>query len=147
MSHKFTHEFLRPLFSVFLVNGLFPNSRANRYYFDLLAEIKKRTDKDPKLVIRLAIEAVKPSFELRSRKVAGSTYKIPSYLSYARRGSFAVRFLVRAAKLRGESSFSVSLALELLDAYDLRGGAFRMKESLNKEVAENRPYLRFLLKR
>jgi len=140
-------EILSLFTTMFLFSGKFSIARANRLYFDVLFEVKKRVEKDPRLVIRLALDAVKPTFELRSKKIAGNVYRIPSLLSLGRRYSFAVRFLVQAANKRTEETFQQKLAAEIVDAYFLRGFAYKLKEELNREVNLNRPFLRFLQKK
>ena len=90
--------------------------------FEILADKKK--DFEPVQTFHTALENVQPSVEVRSRRVGGATYQVPVEVRPDRRRALAIRWLVNAARKRGENTMTEKLAAELLDASNNRGTAF-----------------------
>ena len=106
--------------------------------FDILAEKKK--DQEPVATFHTALENVAPSVEVRSRRVGGATYQVPVEVRPDRRRALAIRWLVNAARKRGENTMTEKLAAELLDASNNRGTAVKKREDTHKMAEANRAF-------
>ncbi|MCY3932417.1 MAG: 30S ribosomal protein S7 [Holophagales bacterium] len=116
-------------------------SVAERILYDALTTIKERTgEEDPVTVFQKAIDNVKPAVEVKSRRVGGSTYQVPMEVRPARKLALAMRWLIQAAKGRGEKTMRLRLAGELLDAAENRGVAIKRKEDTHRMAEANRAF-------
>lgn len=116
-------------------------SVAERILYDALTTIKDRTgEEDPVTVFQKAIDNVKPAVEVKSRRVGGSTYQVPMEVRPARKLALAMRWLIQAAKGRGEKTMRLRLAGELLDAAENRGVAIKRKEDTHRMAEANRAF-------
>ena len=116
-------------------------SVAERILYDALTTIKERTgEEDPVTVFQKAIDNVKPAVEVKSRRVGGSTYQVPIEVRPARKLALAMRWLIQAAKGRGEKTMRLRLAGELLDAAENRGVAIKRKEDTHRMAEANRAF-------
>jgi small subunit ribosomal protein S7 len=105
--------------------------------FDILEA--KRRDQGPLETFHSALDNVAPAVEVRSRRVGGATYQVPVEVRPDRRRALAIRWLVTAARKRGENTMTEKLAGELLDASNNRGTAVKKREDTHKMAA---PYVR-----
>src|SRR6056297_1026752 len=96
--------------------------------YDALERIKERGNEKPLDVFLKALENVKPTVEVKSRRVGGSTYQVPVEVNERRREALAMRWIIYAARARSGRSMSEKLANELLDASNSSGVAFKKKE-------------------
>ncbi len=116
-------------------------SVAERILYDALTTIRERTgEEDPVAVFQKAIDNVKPAVEVKSRRVGGSTYQVPMEVRPARKLALAMRWLILAAKGRGEKTMRLRLAGELLDAAENRGVAIKRKEDTHRMAEANRAF-------
>ncbi len=106
--------------------------------FDILAA--KRRDMDTLTVFHTALDNVSPAIEVRSRRVGGATYQVPVEVRPERRRALAIRWLVNAARNRGENTMTEKLAGELLDASNNRGTAVKKREDTHKMAEANRAF-------
>jgi small subunit ribosomal protein S7 len=106
--------------------------------FDILEA--KRRDLGPLETFHAALDNVAPSVEVRSRRVGGATYQVPSEVRPERRRALAIRWLVAAARSRGENTMTEKLAGELLDASNNRGSAVKKREDTHKMAEANRAF-------
>jgi small subunit ribosomal protein S7 len=106
--------------------------------FDILES--KRRDQGPLQTFHSALENVSPSVEVRSRRVGGATYQVPTEVRLERRQALAIRWLVSAARKRGENTMTEKLAGELLDASNNRGSAVKKREDTHKMAEANRAF-------
>ena len=106
--------------------------------FDILQA--KRRDLGPLETFHSALENVSPSVEVRSRRVGGATYQVPVEVRPERRRALAIRWLVNAARSRGENTMTEKLAGELLDASNNRGSAVKKREDTHKMAEANRAF-------
>jgi len=106
--------------------------------FDILEG--KRRDLAPLETFHAALDNVAPSVEVRSRRVGGATYQVPSEVRPERRRALAIRWLVAAARARGENTMTEKLAGELLDASNNRGSAVKKREDTHKMAEANRAF-------
>lgn len=94
-------------------------------------------------VFNEAIENVKPMVEVRSRRVGGATYQVPSEVRAERRQALAIRWIVGAAHKRSETTMTERLANELLDAYANKGSAVKKREDTHKMAEANKAFSHF----
>jgi small subunit ribosomal protein S7 len=106
--------------------------------------IKERTGDDPLKVFKKALENVKPSLEVKSRRVGGSNYQVPVEVNPNRRLSLSIRWLVGYARDRGDGkTMEEKLASELLDASNLRGGAVKKREDVHRMAEANKAFAHY----
>ena len=105
--------------------------------FDIIAE---RTKDEPLKIFKKALDNVAPSIEVKSRRVGGATYQVPMEVRPERRRALAIRWLVTAARNRGENTMTEKLAGELLDASNNRGAAVKKREDTHKMAEANRAF-------
>ena len=102
--------------------------------------IESKTKQNPLGVFEQALENVMPTIEVRSRRVGGATYQVPVEVRPDRRRALAIRWLVNAARKRGENTMTEKLAAELLDASNNRGTAVKKREDTHKMAEANRAF-------
>jgi small subunit ribosomal protein S7 len=106
--------------------------------FDIMEA--KRRDIGPLEAFHAALDNVAPSVEVRSRRVGGATYQVPVEVRPERRRALAIRWLVGAARSRGENTMTEKLAGELMDASNNRGAAVKKREDTHKMAEANRAF-------
>jgi small subunit ribosomal protein S7 len=107
---------------------------------DIVAE---RSKEDALTVFKRALDQAKPVVEVRSRRVGGATYQVPSEVRPNRRTSLAMRWLVQNARARPEKSMMQKLAGELLDAANGRGGTIKKKEDTHRMAEANKAFAHY----
>jgi small subunit ribosomal protein S7 len=107
---------------------------------DLVAE---RSKEDGLTVFKRALDNVRPAVEVRSRRVGGANYQVPVEVRPLRRSSLAMRWLVTAARARGEKSMVERLANEMLEAANNRGGAVKKREDTHRMAEANRAFAHY----
>lgn len=119
-------------------------STAQKLFYGALEELNGKIPGEESInVMRKALENVKPSIEVRSRRVGGATYQVPVDVRPTRRLALAMRWLVEYSRARGEKDFSKRLAGELLDAYNNRGNAIKKKEDVHKMAESNKAFAHY----
>ena len=106
--------------------------------FDILEA--RRKDLGPLETFHTALDNVSPALEVKSRRVGGATYQVPIEVPPNRRRALAIRWLVAAARKRGENTMTEKLAGELLDASSNRGSAVKKREDTHKMAEANRAF-------
>jgi small subunit ribosomal protein S7 len=119
-------------------------SVAERILYKSFDIIRERTGDDPLKVFKKAIDNVKPSLEVKSRRVGGSNYQVPIEVNPNRRLSLSIRWLVGYARSRGDGkTMQEKLANELLDASNLRGGAVKKREDTHRMAEANKAFAHY----
>jgi small subunit ribosomal protein S7 len=118
-------------------------SSAHRIMYDALGVVQQKTQDDPLKVFKKAVDNVKPSLEVKSRRVGGSNYQVPVEVNTNRRTSLALRWLIGFARKRPERGMVQKLASELLDASNLRGGAVKKREDTHKMAEANKAFAHY----
>jgi len=118
-------------------------SVAQRTFYSAMNILEKRSGEDPLKVFKQAVENARPFMETKSRRVGGSTYQVPIEVSPRRRTSLGLRWIVSAARARGEKTMHERLAGELLEAASSRGGAVRKKEEIHRMAEANRAFAHY----
>ncbi|MEO7904551.1 MAG: 30S ribosomal protein S7 [Candidatus Saccharimonadales bacterium] len=112
-------------------------------YAALEAAAKKLDSEDPLEVFERALKNVSPNFEVKSRRVGGANYQIPFPVEGHRRLHYAFSWLVQSARNRKGMSYAQRLALEIVDAHNEAGAAFKKKEDTHKMAEANRAFAHF----
>ncbi|MBX3517920.1 MAG: 30S ribosomal protein S7 [Rhodospirillales bacterium] len=124
-------------------NGLMNEGKrsvAERILYGAFAVIEKKMRQEPLKVFHEAIENVKPTLEVRSRRVGGATYQVPVEVRAARRQSLAIRWLVGMASKRSENTMTERLAAEIMDAASNRGAAVKKREDTHRMAEANKAF-------
>ena len=119
-------------------------SLAINIVYTALEELREKTgEEDCIKAFEKAVANVKPSLEVRSRRVGGATYQVPVEVEADRRDSLAVRWILSASRSRGGKSMVERLAGELLDAANNTGTAVKKREEVQKMAEANRAYAHY----
>jgi small subunit ribosomal protein S7 len=114
---------------------------AQRMFYGALEELNgKVPNEEPINIVKKALENCKPSLEVRSRRVGGATYQVPTDVRPSRRLALAMRWLIEYSRARGEKDYSKRLAAEFLDAYNNRGNAIKKREDVHKMAEANKAF-------
>ncbi len=116
---------------------------AERILYNALNLIHERTEEDPMKVFKKAVENVKPTVEVKSRRVGGSTYQVPVEVRPSRRLALSMRWLIQNAKRRSEKTMDLRLANELMDAAAHRGAAVKKKEDTHRMAEANKAFAHY----
>lgn len=118
-------------------------SISEKIFYDSLDVVKEKVNDDPLKVFFKAIDNIKPTLELRARRVGGATYQIPIEVESERRISLAIKWIVRYARQRKGMPMAKRLAAEILDAYNNTGSAVKKKIDTHKMAEANRAFAHF----
>lgn len=110
---------------------------------DLVGEKMKDSDKAPLDIWRTALENVTPQVEVKSRRVGGANFQVPTELRPERKVSVAMKNMINFARKRTGRSMAEKLAAEILSAYNNEGGAFKRKEDMHKMAEANKAFAHF----
>ena len=116
---------------------------AERTLYDALKIMEQRSGDDPMKVFKKAIENVKPTVEVKSRRVGGSTYQVPIEVRPNRRLALSFRWLIQGAQARGEKTMREKLAGEFLEAAENRGSAIKKKEDTHRMAEANKAFAHY----
>ncbi|HRO12840.1 30S ribosomal protein S7 [Amaricoccus sp.] len=115
-------------------------SVAESIVYGAFGRVEQKLRKAPVEVFHEALDNVKPSVEVRSRRVGGATYQVPVEVRPERREALAIRWLIKAARARNEHTMEERLAGELLDAANMRGAAVKKREDTHKMADANKAF-------
>jgi len=118
-------------------------SLAQKIFYRAMEIVKEKTNENPLHVFQKAIENVKPSMEVRSRRIGGATYQIPVEVRPKRQISLAIKWIIQAARNRPGRRMYEKLAAEIIDAYKGTGNAVKIKENVHKMAEANRVFAHF----
>ena len=138
---KFGSELLAKFINVVMVDG--KKAVAEKIIYGALDILADKSGKDHLEVFDTALENVRPTVEAKSRRVGGSTYQVPVEVRPVRRNALAMRWLVDAARTRGEKSMSQRLAAEMLDASENKGSAVKKREDVHRMAEANKAFAHY----
>ncbi len=139
---KFGSEKLAKFINMVMVSG--KKAVAERILYDALDRISEKTgNNEPLEVLDKAMENVAPMVEVKSRRVGGATYQVPIEVRASRRQALAMRWLIDAARKRGEKSMQLKLAGELMDAAEQRGSAVKKREDTHRMAEANKAFAHY----
>ncbi len=139
--HKYKDLVLAKFMNRIMEDG--KKSVSERIVYGAFDIVSKKTDKTPIEFFHEALNNVKPSLEVRSRRVGGATYQVPIEVRPSRRQALAMRWLVEAARKRSEKSMDHRLAGELADAAEGKGSAVKKKEDVHRMAEANKAFSHF----
>jgi len=127
------------------MNGLMSDGKksvAERIVYNALDVLKRRSGQhaDPVRLFHEALDNVKPAIEVRSRRVGGATYQVPVEVRNERRQALAIRWIIEAARKRGEHTMEDRLSNELMDAVNNRGAAVKKREDTHRMAEANKAF-------
>ncbi len=116
---------------------------ARRIVYTAMDTVERRTGSDPLPVLKRAIDNIRPSMEVRTRRVGGSSYQVPVEVRPRRAQTLSVRWLVEFARKRRENTMSDRLANEILDAANRTGSAVKRREDIHKMAESNKAFAHY----
>ena len=135
---KFGDRVLTKFMNNLMIDG--KKSIAESIVYNALDRVQGRLKREPIEAFHEALENVKPSVEVRSRRVGGATYQVPVEVRLERREALAIRWLITAARKRNENTMEERLAAELSDAVNNRGTAVKKREDTHKMADANKAF-------
>ncbi|MDR2337502.1 MAG: 30S ribosomal protein S7 [Deltaproteobacteria bacterium] len=138
---RFGEKIVTKFINSMMWNG--KKSIAEGIFYSALDTITTRYGKEGLNIFMEAMENVRPVLEVRSRRVGGATYQVPTEVRPARRDALAIRWIVGNARKRSEKSMRERLANELNEAAQNRGGAIKKKEDVHKMAEANRAFAHY----
>jgi small subunit ribosomal protein S7 len=118
-------------------------SNAQRIFYGAMDQIAQKTNADPIVTFKKAVDNVKPVLEVKTRRVGGANYQVPVEVNPFRRQSLAIRWLLLYARTRSGKTMTDKLAEELLDAANARGGAMKKKEDVHRMAEANKAFAHY----
>jgi small subunit ribosomal protein S7 len=118
-------------------------SIVERILHDAFALVHKRSNKPGLEVFEEALANIRPSVELKSRRVGGATYQVPVEVRFDRAQALAIRWIIMNARKRNEKTMTLKLAGEILDAYNGRGGSIKKRDDTHKMAEANKAFAHY----
>ena len=116
---------------------------SEKIIYKALDKIKEKTKEDPIKVFNEAINNIRPTLEVWSRRVGGATYQVPVEVKTKRSQTLALRWLLSATRKRKNKVMSLNLFQELMDAYQKKGSAIKKREDTHKMAESNKAFAHF----
>ena len=138
---KYGDRVLTKFMNNLMIDG--KKSVAERIVYNAFDRVEDRLKKAPVEVFHEALDNIKPSVEVRSRRVGGATYQVPVEVRASRRNTLAMRWVIEAAQKRGEKTMAQKLAGELLDASENKGTAVKKREDTHRMAEANKAFAHF----
>ena len=138
---KFHSELLAKFINVIMQDG--KKSTAEKIIYKALDVVAEKKSENHLVILEAALDNVRPSVEVKSRRVGGSTYQVPCEVRPVRRNALAMRWLVEAARKRGEKSMALRLAGEMLDASENKGTAVKKREDVHRMAEANNAFAHY----
>ncbi|WP_299655839.1 30S ribosomal protein S7 [uncultured Jannaschia sp.] len=135
---KFGDKVLTKFMNNLMIDG--KKSVAEKIVYSAMDRVEGKLKRSPIEVFTEALDNVKPSVEVRSRRVGGATYQVPVEVRPERREALAIRWLINAARARNENTMEARLAGELIDAVQSRGSAVKKREDTHKMADANKAF-------
>jgi small subunit ribosomal protein S7 len=129
-----------------LINSIMYDGKkivAEKIVYEAIEKIKSKTKEEPINVFNEAINNIKPTVEVRSRRVGGATYQVPVEVKTKRAQALAIRWLVEASRKRKDKHMSDKIFNELYDAYERKGSAVKKREDVHKMAESNKAFAHF----
>ena len=129
-----------------LINSLMYDGKktiAEKIVYDALERIKSKSKDEPITIFNEAINNIRPTLEVRSRRVGGATYQVPVEVKAKRSQALALRWLIDASRKRKDKKMSDKIFNEIYDAYQNKGSAIKKKEDTHKMAESNKAFAHF----
>lgn len=138
---KYNDKTVAKLINIMMLGG--KKSVAESILYRALDVVATKTGEDGAKALKKCLENIKPSLEVKSRRVGGSTYQVPVEVRADRRVSLAMRWLIKYSAARSEKTMTEKLAAEMLDAFNNRGAAVKKREDTHKMAEANRAFAHY----
>ena len=138
---KYNNELVSRFVNCIMKDG--KKSIALSIIYDAFDIIEKRTNEPPVKIFEKAFNNVKPQVEVKSRRVGGSTYQVPTEIRPVRKVALTIRWILSFAAKRSEKSMARKLAGELMDAAEERGGAIKKRDDTHKMAEANKAFAHY----
>lgn len=138
---KYKNKLVAKFINCLMMKG--KKSKAEAILYSSFDIIKARTNQDPLAIFHQAINNVKPTLEVKSRRVGGATYQVPVEVRSDRKNTLAIRWIIQYARERGERTMKERLAGELLDAANNEGGAIKKKLDTFRMAEANKAFAHY----
>ena len=116
---------------------------AEKIVYDAIDKLQSKSKEEPIKIFNTAINNIKPTIEVKSRRVGGATYQVPVEVMQKRSQALAIRWLIEASKKRKDRIMSDKICFELFDAYQSRGSAIKKKEDTHRMAESNKAFAHF----
>ena len=129
-----------------LINSIMYDGKktvAEKIIYEAIDKIKSKSKEEPLTIFNEAINNIKPTVEVRSRRVGGATYQVPVEVKPKRSQALALRWLINASRKRKDKTMSDKIFNEIYDAYQKRGLAIKKKEDTHKMAESNKAFAHF----
>ena len=129
-----------------LINSIMYDGKkgvASKIVYEAIDKIKSKTKEEPITVFNEAINNIRPTLKVRSRRVGGATYQVPVEVKTKRSQTLALRWLLSATRKRKSKAMSLNLFQELMDAYQKKGSAIKKREDTHKMAESNKAFAHF----
>ena len=129
-----------------LINSIMYDGKkvtAEKIVYEAIEKIKTKSKDEPITVINDAINNVRPTVEVRSRRVGGATYQVPVEVKSKRSQALALRWIIDASRKRKDKKMADKLFNEIYDAYQNKGSAIKKKEDTHKMAESNKAFAHF----
>ena len=129
-----------------LINSIMYDGKktiAEKIIYEAIEKIKLKSKEEPINIFNEAINNIKPTVEVRSRRVGGATYQVPVEVKSKRSQALALRWLINASRKRKNKSMSDKIFNEIYDAYQNKGSAIKKKEDTHKMAESNKAFAHF----
>jgi len=129
-----------------LINSIMYDGKktiAEKIIYQAIEKIKSKVKEEPLIVFNEAINNIRPTVEVKSRRVGGATYQVPVEVKAKRSQALALRWLIDASRKRKDKNMSDKIFNEIYDAYQNRGSAIKKKEDTHKMAESNKAFAHF----
>jgi len=129
-----------------LINSIMYDGKktvAEKIVYDAIDKIKLKSKEEPITIFNEAINNIRPTVEVRSRRVGGATYQVPVEVKSKRSQALALRWLISASRKRKDKNMSDKIFNEIYDAYQNKGSAIKKKEDTHKMAESNKAFAHF----
>ena len=141
LDQKYNSRLVSKFINVLMVDG--KKSVAEKVLYGAMDMLHAKTGQDPLKVFKDAVDNVRPALEVKSRRVGGATYQVPSDIRPERRLALAFRWIISYARGRSEKTMKAKLAGELLDAFNNTGSSVKKKEDTHKMAEANKAFAHY----
>ena len=138
---KFKSAIIPKLINSIMLDG--KKSVAEKIVYEAIDKIKSKSKEEPITIFNNAINNIRPTVEVRSRRVGGATYQVPVEVKAKRSQALALRWLIDASRKRKDKNMSDRIFNELYDAYEKKGAAVKKKEDVHKMAESNKAFAHF----
>ncbi len=137
----FNSKIVTKLINTIMLDG--KKSTAESILYSAFEIIKQKTGEEPIEVFKKAVENITPQLEVKTRRIGGTNYQVPSEVSARRKQTLTLRWLINYSRLRTEKTMDLRLANEIIDASKSTGGSVKKKEDTHKMAEANKAFAHF----